>query len=121
MLRVNTDKTVHTSKKGHRRVTGLVLSNEGKVSLGRDKKRKIRATLHNYKVGRFNDELKKQELRGWLAHAKACDPEFLSSLNEKYNREIADLFSMRISKNYTDIRAILFERLIESNKRNKNE
>ena len=38
-------KTVHASKKGLRRVTGLVLTNDGRVSMGRERKREISAGL----------------------------------------------------------------------------
>ena len=37
-LEINHHKTIHTSKKHHRRVTGIVLSSDGKVSLGRKKR-----------------------------------------------------------------------------------
>lgn len=67
-LRLNAKKTVYCSKKNRRRVTGLIISNEGKISLGREKKRLISATLHRFLNGRLdNDEI--SHLKGLLAYA----------------------------------------------------
>ena len=45
-LILNDNKTVFVSKAHRRRVTGLILSNDNRVSLGRDRKRNIRAQVH---------------------------------------------------------------------------
>src|SRR5262249_35467538 len=45
-LRINSLKTRHSSKRGARRVTGIVLGSDGKPYIGRDYKRKIRALIH---------------------------------------------------------------------------
>ena len=55
-LVLNHDKTVRVSKKRSRKVTGLVLTNEGQVSLGRDAKREIRATVHHFLTGKLSRE-----------------------------------------------------------------
>lgn len=79
-LRINQDKTVFTSKKKKRQLTGLVLSNEGTVSLGRNKKREIRAMAHKYSQGKLDvDQVNK--LRGLLAYAYSIDPEYLDSIS----------------------------------------
>jgi len=44
-LRFKPRKTIMLSRKSERRVTGLVLSNEGKVSLGRARKRHLRSAV----------------------------------------------------------------------------
>jgi retron-type reverse transcriptase len=52
-ITVNKQKTVHASRAGNRTVTGLVLTPEGKVSIGRERKRLIRSMYHRYKLGQL--------------------------------------------------------------------
>jgi retron-type reverse transcriptase len=91
-LVINTDKTIFTSKKHRRRVTGLILSNEGKVSLGRERKRSISAKIHHYTLGDFSkaDILK---LKGLLAFAMDVEPSFIERMRRKYTtKTIDDIF-----------------------------
>jgi retron-type reverse transcriptase len=88
-LTINEKKTVHASKGGSRRVTGLVLSNEGTISLGRDRKRLIRTQVHHFLTGQLSvDETNK--LRGMLAFVNSCEPEFLERLRKAYGDEGID-------------------------------
>lgn len=85
-LQINANKTIHVSKKHHRRVTGLVLSSDDKVSLGRERKRHIRAMVHRA----FRNELdnsKMDQLKGFLAFASDVEPMFIQSLVRKYGNE----------------------------------
>ena len=93
-LCINEQKTVHSSKKRMRRVTGLILTNDGNVSLGRDRKRLIKAVLHNYKCGKIQNKNELNKLRGWLAFAKDAEPCFWERLNNKYSKEIKFLMKM---------------------------
>lgn len=80
-LSLNVNKTRHSSKKGARRVTGIVLGSDGKPYIGRQLKRRIRAMVHTY------DDLSPKEqttLAGLLAYAVGFDPDFKNSLIEKY-------------------------------------
>lgn len=88
-LRVNADKTVLATKKYHRQVTGLVLTNDGRVSLGRERKRKISATVHHALHGRL-DLQAAAKLAGYLAFAQSVEPEFLRTLERKYGKEILE-------------------------------
>ncbi len=84
-LKVNTEKTVHASRNGTRRVTGLVLTNDGVVSLGRDKKRLIRAQVNHYIHGMLSlDEARK--LHGMLAFVNSSEPAFIQRLKDNYGR-----------------------------------
>ena len=47
-LKINDAKTIFSSKKNNRHVTGLVLTNENKVSLGRERKRYIRSLVYKF-------------------------------------------------------------------------
>ena len=85
-LTLNREKTVRGSKKRSRRVTGLVLTNEGKVSLGRDQKRRIRAAVHHFVVGKLDKE-QSGWLRGMLAFVRSVEPEYLNRLRAKYGAD----------------------------------
>lgn len=82
-LNINDDKTVFSSKKHNRHVTGLVLTNERKVSIGRAKKREIRTLIFKYLNGDLT-EAEIQALRGWVAHARHIEPDFWKRLQAKY-------------------------------------
>lgn len=86
-LRINEAKTVSATKKYKRFVTGLVLTNDGEVSLGRDKKRHISAAVHHAANGRMDYE-RLAELSGTLAYVNAVEPEFLNRLRRKYGDEV---------------------------------
>ena len=47
-LRINSKKTHHSSKKNRINVTGLVITNNCTVSIGRNKKREIRTMIYNW-------------------------------------------------------------------------
>ncbi|MEQ9520474.1 MAG: retron St85 family RNA-directed DNA polymerase [Parvibaculum sp.] len=88
-LSLNDRKTVFVSKKHSRRVTGLVLSNDGKVSLGRERKRLIRAMLHRCSCGEFN-ETEKTQLRGLLAFASDVEPDFVDRMRAHYGKGLLE-------------------------------
>ena len=88
---INGAKTIHTSKKHHRKVTGLVLSSQGKVSLGRERKRQISAMVHHAIAGDLNVE-EKARLKGLLAFSHDVEPAFVTRLKKKYgNKEMTKL------------------------------
>jgi hypothetical protein len=82
-LVLNREKAVRVSKKRARKVTGLVLTNEGSISLGREVKREIRATVHHFLTGKLSRE-QALSLRGTLAYVKSVEPDFLNRLRTKY-------------------------------------
>jgi hypothetical protein len=83
-LTFNDEKRGLFTTAGRRMVTGLVLTPDGKVSLGRDRKRKISAALHHISIGR-NVSLEHRELtRGWLAYANSVEPCFVAAMSAKY-------------------------------------
>jgi len=88
---LNQDKTVNVSKKNQRTLTGLRLSNDGAVSIGRDKKRKLRAIMHAFSQNQLLAE-EVNQLRGKLAFVFSVDPEFVTTLLKKYNlKKISDI------------------------------
>jgi RNA-directed DNA polymerase len=82
-LRINRDKTTLITTKYHREVTGLTLSNDGEVTLGRERKRAIRAGLHYFKHQRLSP-VEAEKLAGLVAFAKFIEPEFFSVLERTY-------------------------------------
>jgi hypothetical protein len=90
-LEINQKKTYLASKARSRRVTGLVISNEGMISLGRDRKRLISSMLHRAVLGQLAAE-DLAKLRGLLSFSQDAEPAFLSRLEEKYGREIVHGF-----------------------------
>ncbi|HBO3456640.1 RNA-dependent DNA polymerase [Pseudomonas aeruginosa] len=86
-LRVNQDKTVFSSKGNNRHVTGLVLTNDNKISLGREKKRYFRSLIHRYSLGGMSSE-DIYALKGRLAFAKHVEPTFYYAVVQKYGAEL---------------------------------
>jgi RNA-directed DNA polymerase len=88
-LRFNNQKTTHLSRKHQRRITGLIIDNQGKVSLGRDRKREISALIHRFSLGLLaKDEIYK--LQGLLGFAKDVEPLFVSRMRGKYRSELIE-------------------------------
>lgn len=85
-LDLNGEKTTLVTKKFRRSVTGLTLTNDGHVSIGRERKRKIRATVHRALLGNLS-ELEMQVLVGMLAYANAVEPTFIQKLSQHYGRK----------------------------------
>lgn len=85
-LTINDEKTVYTSKKRHRELTGLVLSNSGTASIGRDKKRIIRAMAYQFREGRLAPD-QSSKLRGLLAFAISVDMPFVDSIKTMVGEE----------------------------------
>ena len=78
-LTLNAAKTVRASRAGKRVVTGLVLTPEGTVSIGRDRKRQIRAMYHQ-SLSKELSEKEAQRLSGLLAFAESIEPGFCQRL-----------------------------------------
>lgn len=94
-LTLNQDKTVRLSKATSRRVTGLILTNDEQVSLGRDLKRRIRSVVHYFVNGRLSRE-EILELKGMLAYVKSVEPTFLGRLRQRYGADTI----LRIQKSF---------------------
>ncbi len=86
-LKLNTSKTVIVTKKNRRIITGLVLSNQGKVSVGREKKRTLRAKLHRFSRDELCDD-DVESLRGDMAFINSVEPDFILRMKKKYGEEI---------------------------------
>jgi retron-type reverse transcriptase len=97
-LSLNSEKTVHASMAKSRRVTGLVLSNGGSVSLGHERKRQLHAAVHHFKVGKLNEK-DTIKLAGTLAYVHSVEPQFVEVLARRYGKEVLEsLFHVNRSK-----------------------
>jgi len=88
-LRLNEQKAVYTSKKFRRSVTGLVISSQGAVSLGRARKRIIRSMLHWFIMGKLASE-ECGKLRGLIAFSEDVEPDFVRRLEAHYSKATLD-------------------------------
>jgi RNA-directed DNA polymerase len=79
-LIVNEGKTVRASKAGRRTVTGIVLTPDGKVSVGRDRKRLIRA-MHHRSIRGLLSSKEQEKLNGLIAFVESVEPGFYERLN----------------------------------------
>ncbi|AWB52292.1 retron St85 family RNA-directed DNA polymerase [Pasteurella multocida] len=86
---LNKEKTRFTSKAHNRHVTGVTLSNENKLSIGRTKKRELIVALH-YFINNKLDIDSIEKLRGELAFAFYIEPDFKNRLIKKYGQNSLD-------------------------------
>ena len=72
-----------------RMVTGLIITPQGEISIGRERKRKISAMLHKASLGQL--ELKElAKLKGLLAFSFSVEPQFIDRMRRKYGGETVD-------------------------------
>lgn len=85
-LKINGDKTVFLSRKGNIHITGLVLTNEGKISVGRSQKRYIKSLVHK-SINGLIGEKELSYLSGYLSFCCSVEPNFILRLEKKYGLE----------------------------------
>lgn len=89
-IKINKKKTIFSSMAHNRHVTGVTLTNDGGVSVGRERKRKISAMIHRFKLGQMSYE-DASKLRGLLAFVEHIEPGFVEKMKNKYGAEAIDL------------------------------
>lgn len=88
-LSINAQKTTYATTKYHRSVTGLTLANDGRVTIGRDRKRMIRAQVHRATLGQLSSQ-DFESLSGMLAFVHAVEPQYIEVLTSTYGFEAID-------------------------------
>lgn len=79
-------------------VTGLILTPEGKVSIGRERKREIHALVHLCKMGDVSPETI-MRTKGLLAFSKMAESEFFERIRNKYgNRIVRDVMRYEVEE-----------------------
>lgn len=86
-IRLNRQKTAYLSKKYHRSITGVVITPEHRLSIGRARKREIKALIHRWINGKL-DLVEVNYMRGLLAFARDIEPSFEVSLKDKYGSSV---------------------------------
>ena len=88
-ISINGSKTVFSSKAHNRHVTGITITNEGKLSVGRDRKRQISSMIHKYSVGKLDAE-DHGYLKGLLSFVLDIEPDFKFKMARKYSKGIVE-------------------------------
>jgi hypothetical protein len=90
-LAINEAKTHFMSRATKRSITGLIVTPEGEVSIGRDRKRLVRSMVHRYKQytrgERDFGKDRRKHLSGLLAFILDVEPDFYNRLVLKYGAE----------------------------------
>src|SRR5690606_2158411 len=102
-LTINEAKTVVATRKYKRLVTGLILANDGRVTIGREKKRLISAKVHRFILGKLS-YLEVARLSGYLAHINAVEPGFLVVLRRKYGDDAVSCLTSDVPKQLLNTR-----------------
>lgn len=85
-LSINKKKTYNTSKRHKKLVTGLVITPQNSVSIGREKKREIKSLVNSFIYGTLPLE-KLARLKGMLSFVYSVEPQFIGSLVQKYGAD----------------------------------
>lgn len=86
-LEINNKKTAYLSRKYHRSITGLVITPSGEISIGRERKREIRALIYRFTNNELNEE-QIAYLQGILAFVSDVEIRLISSLERKYGSRV---------------------------------
>lgn len=86
-LVLNPEKTVLSSKAHNRRITGVTITNEQRLSVGRKQKRYIKHLVHAFIEHKLTEE-ELLYLKGYLSFVCHVEPDFLVSLLEKYTATV---------------------------------
>ncbi|HGH8157680.1 TPA: reverse transcriptase domain-containing protein, partial [Vibrio cholerae] len=86
---INKRKTVFSSKKHNRHVTGITLTNDSKISIGRSRKRYISSLVFKY-INKNLDIDEINHMKGMLAFAYNIEPIYIHRLSHKYKVNIVE-------------------------------
>lgn len=86
-IQINQLKTAFSSKKHNRHITGVTITNDDAISIGRAKKRYIKHLVHNFIENKLTIE-DLNYLRGYLGFIKYIEPKFLTTLEQKYTQTV---------------------------------
>jgi RNA-directed DNA polymerase len=88
-LKLNYSKTRFSSKAHNRHVTGITLTNNNKLSLGRERKRYIRSLLHKFSSNSLSsDDI--NTLKGLVSFALNVEPAFIAKMKTRYGTALFD-------------------------------
>ena len=82
-LLINNEKTAFLSRKHRRSITGIIITPDYKMSIGLDRKNKIKSEIYSYTLGRLNAE-DESRVGGFISFIKDVEPTFYDTLCRKY-------------------------------------
>lgn len=88
-ISIKATKTVFSSKAHNRHITGVTITNDGTLSIGRERKRYISSLIHKYKLEKLTEE-EIEHMKGLLSFAFDIEPLFKVRMFKKYSRETMD-------------------------------
>jgi RNA-directed DNA polymerase len=85
-IKINYSKTVFSSKAHNRHITGVTLTNDNKLSIGRERKRLISSMIHKFlfELLEHDDILR---LQGLISYANFIEDDFYQKMCNKYGEE----------------------------------
>lgn len=86
-ITINDRKTVFTSRSCNRNVTGITITPQGTLSVGRERKRLISSLIHKYSLNLLDSEMS-YHLQGLLSFASYIEPDFKIRMYKKYSINI---------------------------------
>lgn len=86
-LVINESKTRYMSRAGRRTLTGLFMTPDQTLSIGRKKKRYIKSLLNAARFGALDEE-KQEYLAGYLSFVRDVEPQFYNRLVIKYGGKV---------------------------------
>ncbi|WP_165312410.1 retron St85 family RNA-directed DNA polymerase [Vibrio ziniensis] len=89
-LCINEGKTVFASKRNNRHITGVTITNDGRLSIGRKRKRVLSSLIHKFTTGELKDPIEIMKLKGLLGFAKHIEPIFIQRMAVKYGSEVIE-------------------------------
>jgi len=84
IISIKASKTVFSSKAHNRHITGVTITNEGELSIGRERKRYISSLIHKFKLNLLAPE-EIEHLKGLLGFAFDIEPIFRERMINKYS------------------------------------
>ena len=81
-FRMNISKTWFKSKKSRRKITGLIITDTGRVSVGMENRKKIKSMIYNRLV---NGNGSPNEILGYSAYLKDVEPQIYNKFIIKYS------------------------------------
>lgn len=86
---INDEKTIFSSKALNRHITGITISNDETLSIGRNKKRILSSLIHKFSIDNLTEsEIK--SLQGKLSFAIHIEPTLYSRYQKKYGKHIME-------------------------------
>lgn len=85
-LNINNRKTKFSSKRHNRHITGITITNDNRISIGRKRKRYIKHLIFQFTKNKISsDEISR--LNGYLSFAENIEKSFIKNLEKKYGKE----------------------------------